>query len=77
VPPFYDSLLGKLIAWAPDREQAIGRMQRALDEHMIEGVKTTIPFHRLVLGNSFFQKGEVYTNFIARRINIEEGLGRD
>lgn len=68
VPPFYDSLLGKLIVWAPDRKQTIDRMQRALDEHLIEGVKTTIPFHKKVLGNSFFQRGEVYTNFIARRM---------
>lgn len=70
VPPYYDSLLGKLIVWAPDRRQAIERMERALDEHVIEGVKTTIPFHQQVLGNSFFRRGEVYTNFIARRLDI-------
>jgi len=69
VPPYYDSLLGKLIVWAPDRRQAIERMERALDEHVIEGVKTTIPFHQKVLSNSFFRRGEVYTNFIARRID--------
>ena len=70
VPPFYDSLLGKLIVWAPDRSQAIDRMDRALNEHIIKGVKTTIPFHQRVLDNSFFRRGEVYTNFIARRIDI-------
>jgi acetyl-CoA carboxylase biotin carboxylase subunit len=69
VLPYYDSLLGKLIVWAPDRSQAIERMDRALCEHLIEGVKTTIPFHQQVLGNSFFRRGEVYTNFIARRID--------
>ncbi len=69
VLPYYDSLLGKLIVWAPDRSQAIERMDRALGEHLIEGVKTTIPFHQQVLGNSFFRRGEVYTNFIARRID--------
>ncbi|MGE5405345.1 MAG: acetyl-CoA carboxylase biotin carboxylase subunit [Candidatus Saccharibacteria bacterium] len=68
VPPFYDSLLGKLIVWAPDRQQAIDRMQRALQEHQIHGIKTTIPFHLKVLNNSFFRNGEVYTNFIARRM---------
>ncbi|NLV16471.1 MAG: acetyl-CoA carboxylase biotin carboxylase subunit [Syntrophomonadaceae bacterium] len=71
VPPYYDSLLGKLIVWAPDRIQAIDRMDRALKEHIIEGVQTTIPFHHKVLDNSFFRRGEVYTNFIARRINME------
>lgn len=71
VPPNYDSLLGKLIVWAPDRMQAIDRMDRALKEHIIEGVQTTIPFHHKVLDNSFFRRGEVYTNFIARRINME------
>lgn len=72
VPPFYDSLLGKLIVWAPDRIQAIDRMDRALNEHIIKGVKTTIPFHHRVLDNSFFRRGEVYTNFIARRIDMNE-----
>ncbi|MGI6550113.1 MAG: acetyl-CoA carboxylase biotin carboxylase subunit [Syntrophomonadales bacterium] len=70
VPSYYDSLLGKVIVWAPDRSQAIDRMDRALNEHVIEGIKTTIPFHQRVLGNSFFRRGEVYTNFIARRIDI-------
>lgn len=71
VPPYYDSLLGKLIVWAPDRSQAIDRMDRALNEHIIKGIKTTIPFHQRVLDNSFFRRGEVYTNFIARRIGID------
>ncbi|MGE5371560.1 MAG: acetyl-CoA carboxylase biotin carboxylase subunit [Solirubrobacterales bacterium] len=71
VPPHYDSLLGKLIVWAPNREEAIDRMARALQEHQIEGVKTTIPFHLKVLQNGFFRKGEVYTNFIARHLSEE------
>ncbi len=70
VPPYYDSLLGKLIVWAPNRIQAIDRMSRALNEHLIEGVKTTIPFHHRVIDNSFFRRGEVYTNFLARRIDM-------
>lgn len=68
VPPYYDSLLGKLIVWGKDRDEAIRRMQRALQEHQIIGIKTTIPFHLRVLENSFFRRGEVYTNFIARRM---------
>lgn len=69
ISPHYDSLVGKLIVWAPDREQAINRMQRALQEHSVEGIKTTIPFHLKVLNNGFFRKGEIYTNFITRRMS--------
>lgn len=68
IPPHYDSMVGKLIVWGRDRQEAICRMQRALDEFVIEGIKTTIPFQQKVLANAFFQKGEVYTNFIQRRI---------
>ena len=71
VPPQYDSLLAKVIAWGRDREEAIARMQRALREFEIGGVKTTIPFHLQVLDNAFFRRGEVYINFVQRRI---EGL---
>jgi acetyl-CoA carboxylase, biotin carboxylase subunit len=69
IPPFYDSMIAKLIAWAPTRDECIVRMQRALEETLIEGVKTTIPFHLKVLDNAFFKRGAVYTNFIARRMN--------
>lgn len=68
IPPTYDSMVGKLVTWGADREEAIDRMQRALGEFVIEGVKTTIPFHKIVLNNSFFRRGEVYTNFIQQRI---------
>ncbi|MBA2666020.1 MAG: acetyl-CoA carboxylase biotin carboxylase subunit [Trueperaceae bacterium] len=68
IPPHYDSLIAKIIAWAPDREGAIARMERALRETVIEGVKTTIPFHLRVLDNAFYKRGAVYTNFIARRM---------
>ena len=71
VPPQYDSLLAKVIAWGRDREEAIARMHRALREFEIGGVKTTIPFHLQVLDNAFFRRGEVYINFVQRRI---EGL---
>ncbi|MGE4271599.1 MAG: acetyl-CoA carboxylase biotin carboxylase subunit [Desulfitobacterium sp.] len=68
IPPYYDSMVGKLIVWGADREEAIQRMKRALEEFYIEGIHTTIPFHLRVLDNAFFRRGEVYTNFIQRRI---------
>ncbi len=66
VSPFYDSLIAKLIVWAPDRERAIERMQRALGEFQIagRGVKTTIPFHQRILANPRFRAGDVSTSFV-------------
>jgi len=72
VVPYYDSLIAKVITWGQNREEAIARMERALGEMSLEGIKTTIPFHLKVLENAFFRKGEVYTNFIQRRILVEE-----
>jgi acetyl-CoA carboxylase biotin carboxylase subunit len=62
-------LIAKVIAWGPDRDAAIARMERALRETVVEGVKTTIPFHLRVLDNAFFRRGAVYTNFITRRMS--------
>ncbi len=64
VPPHYDSLLAKLIVWAETREAAIARMLRALDEYVIEGIVTTIPFHKRLLKHEGFIRGETYTRFI-------------
>jgi acetyl-CoA carboxylase biotin carboxylase subunit len=66
IAPFYDSLIAKLIVWAPDRDAAIDRMQRALSEFRVEGrgVKTTIPFHERVLANEQFRSGDVSTDFL-------------
>ncbi len=64
VPPHYDSLLAKLIVWAETREEAIARMQRALDEYVIEGITTTIPFHLRLLKHPGFVSGDTYTRFI-------------
>ncbi len=64
IPPHYDSLLAKLIVWAETREAAIARMQRALDEYIIEGVTTTIPFHQRLLRHEGFIRGDTYTRFI-------------
>ena len=66
IAPFYDSLIAKLIVWAPTRPEAIERMDRALSEFQIEGrgVKTTIPFHRRVLADERFRSGDVSTEFV-------------
>ncbi|MFH1683635.1 MAG: acetyl-CoA carboxylase biotin carboxylase subunit, partial [Candidatus Margulisiibacteriota bacterium] len=64
VQPHYDSLVAKLITWGKDRNDAISKMERALDEYVIDGIHTTIPFHLKVLANSAFRRGEVTTKFI-------------
>ncbi len=64
ISPFYDSLIAKLITWGRSREEAIRRMERALSEYRIDGVKTTIPFLRRLMGNERFRKSLVDTSFI-------------
>ncbi len=64
VPPHYDSLLSKLIVWAETRDEAIARMLRALDEYVIEGITTTIPFHQRLLKHPGFVSGNTYTRLI-------------
>jgi acetyl-CoA carboxylase, biotin carboxylase subunit len=70
IPPYYDSLIGKLIVWGNDRETAIRRMRRALRECAITGLPTTIGFHQKVLENPDFLKGKVYTNFVEQMMQI-------
>lgn len=72
IPSHYDSLLAKLIVHGRNRKEAIRRMRRALDEYVIEGVKTTIPFHKKVLREPAFLKGDIHTGFIDS-IEKEEG----
>jgi acetyl-CoA carboxylase, biotin carboxylase subunit len=64
VPPHYDSLLAKLVVWDVTREAAIARMQRALNEFQIEGLVTTIPFHKRLLNHEGFISGDTYTRFL-------------
>jgi acetyl-CoA carboxylase biotin carboxylase subunit len=66
IPPFYDSLLGKVVVHGRDRAEAIARMQRALDEMVVQGVQTTIPFHQKVLRHSDFLAGRTSTRFLER-----------
>jgi acetyl-CoA carboxylase biotin carboxylase subunit len=68
IPPYYDSLIGKLIVWGPDRETAIKRMRRALKECAITGVPTTIGFHQRIIEHPVFLAGDVYTNFIEENL---------
>ncbi len=72
IPQFYDSLVSKLIVWGKDREEAIQRMQRALDEYAITGIATTIPFHQKVLANQHFKRGEVSTDFIEKYMTPQQ-----
>jgi len=64
IPPYYDSMISKLVVWGRTREEAIARMERALSEYIITGVKTNIPFHKAVMRNEAFRRGELSTNFI-------------
>jgi acetyl-CoA carboxylase biotin carboxylase subunit len=64
VPVYYDPLIAKLLVWASSREEAIERMERALGEFNVDGIKTTVPFHRLVMANEKFRSGNYDTTFI-------------
>lgn len=66
IPPFYDSMVAKLIVHADTREEAVARMRRALDEFIIEGVDTTIPFHLNLMNNEVFQSGDFDTKFLEK-----------
>jgi acetyl-CoA carboxylase biotin carboxylase subunit len=64
IPSNYDSMISKLIVTAQTREEAILKMKRALDEYIIEGVKTTIPFHQKLMDNKDFREGNFTTAFM-------------
>ncbi|TVR79559.1 MAG: acetyl-CoA carboxylase biotin carboxylase subunit [Chitinophagaceae bacterium] len=64
IPPYYDSLIAKLIVRAQTREEAIAKMKRALDEFVVEGIKTTIPFHKKLMRNENFVSGNFNTGFL-------------
>jgi acetyl-CoA carboxylase biotin carboxylase subunit len=66
VTPFYDSLIGKLVVWAEDRERAIRRMDRALTEFEVEGIQVTVPFHRRVMAEPDYISGNIDTHFLER-----------
>ena len=64
VTPYYDSMLAKLIVWGRDREEALTRAERALDEFIVEGINTTIPFHQFMLKHPAFRSGKADTDFV-------------
>jgi acetyl-CoA carboxylase biotin carboxylase subunit len=66
IPPYYDSLIAKLIVKGRDRAEAVGRMRRALEMFVIEGIKTSIPLHRRILADPDFAAGKLDTHFIER-----------
>ena len=69
IPPFYDSMVGKLIVWALTREEAISRARRALREYRLEGIKTTIPLHLRLLEGEAFRSGEYHTGYLEELLN--------
>ncbi|WP_284140361.1 MULTISPECIES: acetyl-CoA carboxylase biotin carboxylase subunit [unclassified Virgibacillus] len=71
IPPYYDSMIAKLITYGPTREEAINRMKRALDEFVIEGIHTTVPFHRLIMDHDVFISGDFNTKFLEENPILE------
>ncbi|AIF43470.1 acetyl-CoA carboxylase biotin carboxylase subunit [Virgibacillus sp. SK37] len=72
IPPYYDSMIAKLITYGKTRKEAINRMKRSLDEFVVEGVYTTIPFHRQIMEHEVFVKGDFNTNFLEENPIIEK-----
>jgi biotin carboxylase len=72
VPPYYDSMIGKLIAFGKDRAEALRRMEIALEEMIVEGIKTSIPFHRLALKHPRFRAGDLDTRFVEQMLKEHE-----
>jgi acetyl-CoA carboxylase biotin carboxylase subunit len=77
VPPFYDSMLGKLIVHAPTRREAIKKMRVALEQFVIEGISTNIEYQYLIMHNPDFIKGQYDTGFIARFNALVEAERRE
>jgi acetyl-CoA carboxylase biotin carboxylase subunit len=71
VPPHYDSMVAKIICWGRDRSESVARMRRALEETVVDGIDTTLPFHLRVLDDEAFQKGQIHTGY------LEEFLTRE
>jgi acetyl-CoA carboxylase biotin carboxylase subunit len=72
IPPYYDSMIGKLIAYGKDRTEAIRRMEIALEEMIVDGIKTTIPFHLLALRSPRFRAGDLDTRFVEQLLKERE-----
>ena len=76
IPPYYDSLVSKLIAWGRDRDDAIRKMRRALCEYLIAGIRSNIPFHQAVMENARFLQGDLSTDFIDGEASLTGDIQR-
>jgi pyruvate carboxylase subunit A len=74
VQPHYDPMISKLIVWGKDRDEAVSRMRRALYEYVIQGVRTNIPFHKTVMKNPRFVKGDIDTHFIEEETGLLDDI---
>ncbi|MEK8019525.1 MAG: acetyl-CoA carboxylase biotin carboxylase subunit [Candidatus Parabeggiatoa sp.] len=70
VPPYYDSMIGKLISFSDTRESAMARMRMALDEIIIDGIKTNIPLHKTLLNDSIFQRGSINIHYLEKKLGM-------
>lgn len=70
VPPHYDSLIGKLITWGDDRETALIRMRNALDELLVEGIKTNTDLHKDLVRDGYFQQGGVNIHYLEKKLGL-------
>ncbi|GGP16038.1 acetyl-CoA carboxylase biotin carboxylase subunit [Oceanobacillus neutriphilus] len=77
IPPYYDSMIAKLIVYAPTRAEAVERMKRALEEFVVEGVRTTIPFQYQIMNHPVFKEGDFNTNFLTEYPIIQEREDED
>jgi acetyl-CoA carboxylase biotin carboxylase subunit len=71
VPPYYDSLIGKVIAHGETRDEAINRMRNALSEMVVEGIKTNIPLHQEIFGHAAFRQGGLDIHYLERRLGLK------
>jgi pyruvate carboxylase subunit A len=74
IPPFYDPLIAKLIVWGRDRDEAISRVQRALFEYILVGIKSNIPFHQAVMANERFARGDLGTHFVDQETTLVDAM---
>jgi acetyl-CoA carboxylase biotin carboxylase subunit len=70
VPPYYDSMIGKLIAWGPTRASAIARMQTALTEIVVEGIRTNVPLHQEIFSHGAFKSGGTDIHYLEKRLGL-------
>ncbi|MFZ5945897.1 MAG: acetyl-CoA carboxylase biotin carboxylase subunit [Bacillota bacterium] len=77
IPMYYDSLISKVITWGQNREEAMENMKNALEQYQLEGIKTTIPFHKFILAHPVFIKGGAYTTFVEEILTETPGFRED